>query len=156
MEICQHLTQTPKRFKKSNGSIVVKFQCNNCGAGLLESPKSLHAVDQLEWFDYELRQAGEQRQFAEARQKWQEQSEQKSEEWWERYNLYLKSPNWRVVRSIVIERDQTCQMCFQEMSVEAHHLTYQSYNKFGITFPLECVGLCRRCHNELHQEGVRL
>ena len=155
MENCPHPHQTPKKFKKSNGSLVVKFQCDDCGAGLLESPKYLHQLDRLGDFDHEFKRSCEDRQMEEARQKWKEQSDQTRKEWFEQYSIYLKSDEWLYVRSIVLNRDHVCQVCFRATATQAHHLSYESYKKFGITFPQECVGVCECCHGKLHgKEGV--
>jgi thioredoxin reductase len=155
METCKHPKQTPKKFQKSNGSLVVKFQCDDCGAGLLESPKHLHNLATLSDFDHQFKRSEEERQAAEARQKWKEQSEQNRQAWFAAYVEYLNSDEWRKVRSIVLERDRVCQVCFCATATQAHHLSYESLKKFGVTFPQECVGICISCHDRFHGKDSR-
>lgn len=75
----------------------------------------------------------------------------KTGEWWEKYQVYLSSPEWRKVREVVIERDKFCQRCLSDFSTQAHHLSYTTYNRHGFTFPAECVGVCESCHEQVHR-----
>jgi hypothetical protein len=34
-------------------------------------------------------------------------------------------------------------------SAQVHHLSYTSYNRYGFSFPVECVGVCMSCHGKL-------
>jgi 5-methylcytosine-specific restriction endonuclease McrA len=71
---------------------------------------------------------------------------------WLTFAAYLNSEHWHDVSRIVRQRDQTCQSCFQFPSEEAHHLSYDTFNKSGFSFPQECVGVCRECHsNRVHR-----
>ena len=67
---------------------------------------------------------------------------------------YYLTENWHTVSAIVIARDVTCQMCHAASAVQAHHLTYKSVNSLGITFPVECVGVCLECHESIHRKKL--
>jgi hypothetical protein len=67
---------------------------------------------------------------------------------------YYRSSNWSIVSKIVKERDKVCQVCFVNDSVHAHHLTYKSVYSHGVTFPLQCVGVCKECHEMLHNKTI--
>lgn len=132
--------------------MTVNLQCQRCGSGRA-AKKALYKLEELPDFDLEIavRYRSELTAQFEARQaQWTNEQMTKTGDWWQKYNDYLNSPNWRLVRNAVLRRDPICQKCFFNRSEQAHHLSYESYNKWRITFPVECVGLCFSCHQELH------
>lgn len=155
MHDCQHEKCEPRRHIKSNGITVVRLQCLTCGRSLRELPKAEHAVDLLPVFDLSIQERIE----AIQNQEWQVQQElnaAKKSEWFLNYNEYLQHPHWRRIREVVILRDHVCQVCFGRRATQAHHLTYDSYNKWGVSFATECAGICDHCHGVLHKQGCAL
>ena len=65
------------------------------------------------------------------------------------YRQYLRSAAWRRKRAAVILRAEgKCERCRRWPVVNVHHL---SYARVGAE-PLEhLLGVCSRCHKELHQ-----
>jgi len=114
---------------------------------------SNYKIDELPEFDDSIRERYQQ----EIQDRWNAERDQrvmeqitKTGQWWNNYTAYLKSLEWQITRKAVIERDRICQKCFADPATQAHHLTYETYNKHGFTFPQECVGLCYECHESLH------
>ena len=67
--------------------------------------------------------------------------------WWDNYNTYLASPEWRAKSLAVRARDPVCQGCRQNFSEQAHHA---SYKNVGQEFLFELIALCAKCHDRLH------
>ena len=66
------------------------------------------------------------------------------------YHEYLNSANWRILRVIVIQRcGGICERCHRWSVVNVHHLTYE---RFGNERPEDLLGVCSKCHEELHRE----
>ncbi len=99
----------------------------------------------------ELYQQAEKEKWEAKRAQFLYEQENRVGEWWTRYNNYLRGGNWTRVRAVVLRRDPMCQVCFSNHSNQVHHLSYESYNKHGITFPVECVGVCSTCHEQLSE-----
>lgn len=154
---CGHEVVIPTRRILSDGSVIVFQQCQRCGNGR-SVKKSDHKIDELPEYDPGVRE----RYFAACREESEKESAQKTWErltktgdWWSNYNTYLDTASWRQTRSVVLRRDVLCQKCFEAKSSQAHHLTYETYNKHGFTFPCECVGLCEPCHDSLHPDQTQ-
>jgi len=68
------------------------------------------------------------------------------------HRQYLKSPEWFDLREQVLERDGwKCVICEFVGRLDGHHVRYPQD-------PYECptyfvVALCRKCHDEVHDEG---
>tara|TARA_R110002020_G_scaffold50858_7_gene144124 strand:+ start:982 stop:1383 length:402 start_codon:yes stop_codon:yes gene_type:complete len=74
--------------------------------------------------------------------------EKEREEWWARYNKYLKSPVWAEKRRRVMERDNhLCQACCKRPAEQVHHLTYERVCNEPL---FDLISICVICHNELH------
>jgi 5-methylcytosine-specific restriction endonuclease McrA len=109
----------------------------------------------LDWFDdsiaerWDAQQKKEWETYHEQRRKeWAENYRNHTGDWWERYKEYLESDHWKKVRFTVLRRDAICQKCFASPATEAHHLTYETFNRRGFSYPAECVGLCHSCHED--------
>jgi 5-methylcytosine-specific restriction endonuclease McrA len=65
------------------------------------------------------------------------------------YQAYLNSPEWKLVRSLVLKRDgKRCIKCHTRKKLTVHHIKYP--DKLG-TEPLDYMQtLCKRCHSETH------
>jgi hypothetical protein len=129
----------------------------SCGRQLKSLQKARFIVSNLPWFDTEIENAWlaeSNKAFQEARKNEDAAQAMREGEWWERYNLYLESEHWQRVRNIVLRRDTICQVCFEVVARQVHHLTYQSYNNVGMSFSVECVGVCNQCHDKLHGKGA--
>jgi hypothetical protein len=64
------------------------------------------------------------------------------------HDLYLASPQWRMIRKRVLDRcHYVCEGCGMHSAVEAHHLTYRHWRQ---EFLFELVGLCAGCHARVH------
>jgi hypothetical protein len=145
-EGCSHQRTEARKRTKSNGIVVVTMQCLDCGRSLGEKAKGQFNLDKLPAYDpdlydrlWEAAQPAREKEMAEA-----------SAEWWKRYNDYLQSEHWRKVRQKVLDRDYLCQVCFSARAVQAHHLSYESFKRWNVSFPIECVGVCVACHEKLH------
>jgi hypothetical protein len=149
---CEHEITKATRRKISNGTIIVSMQCQRCGSGKAAKMSNYKMAD-LPEFDDSIRERYQQ----EIQVRWNRERDQrmmeqltKTGQWWSNYTTYLKSLDWQTTRRVVIDRDRVCQKCFIEAATQAHHLTYETYNKHGFTFPQECVALCYACHESLH------
>lgn len=72
---------------------------------------------------------------------------EKKREW---YREYLKSPEWKGKRLKVLARcGYLCEGCGIYKASQVHHLTY---NNVGNEFLFELVGLCSKCHSEIHDK----
>lgn len=151
MSDCKHEKTAERRRAKSNGVVVIAVQCLDCGSSLREVPKEGRILAKLEWFDPsigETLQLQKQKELEERQRQWQVDYRNRTGNWWDAYNLYLTSGQWKQVRRVVLDRDRICQKCFSNPAREAHHLTYATFKKRGFSYAAECVGLCKRCHDE--------
>ena len=79
-----------------------------------------------------------------------EEKNEENERWWSAYGKYLKSPEWREKRRLVIARDVECQACLKAPAVQAHHLTYANVTEEPL---YELVGVCKRCHDQITKQN---
>ena len=64
-----------------------------------------------------------------------------------KYEEYLQSNDWKIIRDNIISRDTLCKICNSALSVEVHHLTYK--NIFNEKEE-DLIGICRPCHGIQH------
>jgi len=82
-----------------------------------------------------------------------------------KYERYLKSDAWQVLRMRVIHRDGAMcraqkktddgrlKMCFSRVSLQVHHLTYE---RFGNERLSDLITVCEQCHKTIHAKiGVK-
>jgi len=68
-----------------------------------------------------------------------------------RYHEYLKTPEWRAKRRLVIERARgLCEGCGINAATQVHHLTYEHV---GAEFLWELRAVCDGCHERAHAPG---
>ena len=81
-------------------------------------------------------------------------------QYYEAYNLYLKSPEWRELRKLVLKRDKyrciDCNVrayhkdfCPTGEKLQVHHLHYDGIQTMTFT-PEQCVSVCKLCHEIRH------
>lgn len=73
------------------------------------------------------------------------------------YEEYMQGPIWREKRRRVLERcGRLCEGCLERRAVEVHHLRYPERVQPGSREWVmreklyDLVGLCERCHGEVH------
>lgn len=153
---CSHETRVATQRILSNGTLTVSLQCQKCGSGLA-ARKDKYQISTLPPFDESISVRYKEQlmeELGQQRAQFLSDQESRSGQWWVDYNSYLASEHWKAVRRMVINRDRICQKCFTRPSDQAHHLSYYTYNRFGFSFPAECVGLCRLCHEIIHLRGA--
>ncbi len=150
---CEHANRVATKRILTNGILTVSLQCQQCGSGQARS-MSEYNVNALPDFDESIKPRYEQelkREWEQSRAKFLHEQATHSGDWWDKYKSYLESSEWKLVRNWVLKRDEICQCCFSQSANQAHHLSYETYNKHGFTFPAECVGVCEDCHNRMHE-----
>jgi 5-methylcytosine-specific restriction endonuclease McrA len=152
MTDCPHTHQTATLYTKSNQATCVRMQCDRCGAGLREKPKSGFNLQYLPNFDLGKFEQWNEREAAAPQREWAASKTIRDAAWWERYTQYLATDHWKTVSALVRRRDPLCQVCFEFSSQQAHHVSYASFNAHGLSFPVECAGVCDQCHDRLHAE----
>jgi hypothetical protein len=160
MSDCQHPRSEVRRRVASNGVVAYWRQCLVCFQVVGTAVKHCDAPKDAAPFDEAARQrywdqwhAQHDSTFAELRAAREAARQQSEAEWWERYNEYLESPEWRRKLALVLERDyRRCQARLDGCSIYAtqvHHLSY----KHHFNEPLfELVAICQSCHEQLHPD----
>jgi 5-methylcytosine-specific restriction endonuclease McrA len=72
-------------------------------------------------------------------------------EYYEAYSKYLKSPEWRALRKLVLKRDKyKCVDCKDyDIPLQVHHIHYDGVE--SMTFSTDqCVAVCHTCHERRH------
>lgn len=72
------------------------------------------------------------------------------DDFWERYNEYLKSDWWKKTRQRCIEQyGKKCFCCRKPMDLQVHHLTYEH---LGFEKDNELICLCSNCHKWIEEK----
>lgn len=85
-----------------------------------------------------------------------EKRRERSRLWFSRYDLYLKSKRWRVLRSTILDVVGSDPGCFIHSTLPlfprtpAVLLHHPSYRTVGREKPHELLPLCQVCHDDLH------
>lgn len=158
---CNHAKTKVVRFTQRNGVVIVRCQCQRCGAQVGNNlPKAEHNVAKLPEWNESLRDEWWKARGERTSAVYEQQRADETTEWFRRYNVYLKSEQWQRLKKTVLQRDNyTCQNCFRKVApnlyavdtrAEVHHTSYDGYNRLGESFAFECVTLCHACHRRYH------
>lgn len=136
-----------------NDNYLVYNQCKNCGRKNGTSLKKANYNKQdLPYFNYEIEE-----NIQVLRKEIQEHSkeidkrkiENRQDTFWNDYNEYLKSEEWKIKRELVLKRDNNlCQSCLSETAMEVHHKV-GIFRKNEPLFSL--VSVCGKCHTIITQ-----
>jgi len=65
-----------------------------------------------------------------------------------KYNKYLKSEQWLIIRKeIIFQRGEMCELCKSKSELQVHHLTYKNvFNEKAKDLQV----LCSDCHEKEH------
>jgi hypothetical protein len=152
MENCVH---TNKELRKLSHCNQIKYQCLDCGESVgnpIKHSEITVALSEIEDFDLEFRDLMRNRA-AENRKR---EAESRRADWTagrqgrvEDYAEYIKSPQWRAKRNMVIQREgDLCQGCRSARIDEVHHETYANR---GDELLFQLIGLCSSCHRKAHK-----
>lgn len=136
------------RFRRIHGGgIQYGYQCCTCGRMVGHALKHSDVKELPPEWDYDLNDAWRAAQSRLVEQ-W---SAGRSQEQREKYAAYLRSPEWRARRQLVMERERwVCQGCMVNRATQVHHTTYAHiFNELLF----ELVALCDDCHDAAHEEG---
>lgn len=145
---CTHARSEKRKRTLTTGIETVVLQCLDCGSAFRSLPKKGEDFSKLTEYDPTMKEA----HWSGLTEKWKLEHEEKQSAFWTDYSGYLNSDHWHRIRQRVLHRDPVCQVCFIAPAVQAHHLSYESYKRFGMSFSVECVGVCVDCHTKIHQE----
>jgi len=155
---CNH-SVTELCFKTSISNVRTYFrQCMACGEPAKRIQKRF-VTTQIEMeakpFDKDLQQRYWQSIHAEYQRRREQQVTQNREDWFEWYNQYLNTPQWREKRERVLERDNyLCQGCRVNQATQVHHLTYE---RIGNEMLFDLIAVCNDCHKRVHDpEKIRV
>lgn len=85
-----------------------------------------------------------------AYQRYVEAIDESNAKWWQWYNQYLKTPEWKAKRSKVLARAKgICEGCGVYSASQVHHLTY---DRAGDEMLFDLVAVCWECHQKLHPD----
>jgi hypothetical protein len=147
---CPH-TETEVRYREGAGGRRFFQQCRECGSlvcAVRRADLDLRVISLALSVDEE--RAGEWKSAkAERRAElYRATRDERSTEWWARYEEYLKSPEWEGRRAKVLARcGGTCEACGERPATQAHHLTYERVFEEPL---FDLAGVCQPCHWKLH------
>lgn len=158
---CRH-PQTEIRWRiRRNGVGCWSVQCLHCGRELRQvaknSPQARSIAERIP-FDEDLAdqiQEDFKRESEQRMTEWREEQEAQkharqkdADSWRERYENYLKTPQWRKRRDLVMQRaNGMCEGCGQRRATQVHHKTYEHLENELL---FELVAVCFQCHCILH------
>lgn len=149
VERCAHERTDFRRYQIANGALTLRRQCVNCGelVGSALKRDSVPNFDALPMVDEVARQRASER-WRESGNRYAERREEIDRAFWEYYQDYITSNEWRAKRDRVLRRaNGVCEGCGLHRPEHVHHQTYQN---LGAEFLFELVAICRDCHQRIH------
>lgn len=164
-ECCETSKYHAVKLITASGSIQVKEQCQSCGN---VNPSALGGFtkeqkDRLPLLDENLRQ----RRYDSIRechrathakitlnkgQQYEKKKQDRREAWFQQYNKYLDSPEWRRKRELVLKRDNyLCQCCLKNTATQVHHKSYEFVDMEGGEPAFDLVSICPPCHERIEK-----
>lgn len=149
---CKHKIVDTRILRQCNQ---VKLQCLDCGQAVgnpiahnkLKPETLVGIVD----FDEDLRESGRKKMADERHSDFldrQAQIGRKIQVMRMDHAEYLSTPEWKMKRQMVIEREgNLCQGCRKSQIHDIHHASYETH---GDELLFQLVGLCRPCHERIH------
>ena len=148
---CIHLRKEHRYYLMSDGRKSYHNQCLDCGfkdVAIKKSSISKFFIDTLKPIDQDLIQKHNSEILKMSRELAEKAKKDQYSDWSERYQEYLKSPEWIAKKAQVIERDKNiCQGCLKNKPYTAHHLKY--YPNFDEPL-FYLVAICKECHDKIH------
>jgi len=144
MECNNHELVFVKRLK-SNGKPLLNKQCLQCG----EHDSTAYKLNLVLDFNLlpEYSEEKREKNWILKKQQYELKRENEKTAWFENYNLYLQTNEWKEKRLKVLKRDNwTCQSCLEREANEVHHITYKHVFKEPC---FDLISICYNCHDEL-------
>jgi len=144
---CKHQDVRLVFLDKINGTRAYQWQCQACfhlsqwiGKNTIDIAKAVPRVE----IDFgELQQALR----FERESTTDEIKTRNNKEWWDWYNQYLLTPQWKNIRDRVLRRASfRCEGCGVAPATSVHHLTYK---RVGKEMLFDLVAVCQKCHDEI-------
>jgi 5-methylcytosine-specific restriction endonuclease McrA len=150
---CHHETVEIRQRKDGGGASHFYRQCTNCGTSVGSAlKKSAELLNAPPWHpDHEdqYNVAREAERLA-IYQKHIRKQRNREDGFQRKYDIYLKSPEWRARRDKVFRRSEgICEGCLDAKATQVHHL---NYDNIGNEFMFELVAICEPCHRRLHAD----
>jgi len=152
---CQHPRLSPPRLRLTKNGPRHRRQCQDCGAAVgnavskIDAEKENGARPALP-FDEAFYERGQRRE-ADHQQARLAAHQAKRTAWWQWYDRYLQSPEWRDKRYRVLRRAKgVCEGCLLFPAAHIHHTTYAHV---GNELLFELVALCEGCHDRVHEDN---
>lgn len=155
---CAHSEVKMRRRTVRGGAIQHVYQCQRCGKATSNPVRKERAIELSEDgvlvpFDERLLRDYDNSYHAEVEKiigDFDSRDEFNRAQFFERYDKYLRSPEWRAKRQQVFERAHgMCEGCATAKATQVHHL---SYAHVGNEFLFELVAICDQCHERLHAD----
>jgi len=75
------------------------------------------------------------------------QRQEKTAEWFDEHDEYLRTSKWRDKRDRVLKRDfYLCQACLRRKATQVHHKTYEHWKDEPL---FDLISMCDECHDHL-------
>jgi hypothetical protein len=153
-EHCKHESQELRRWTFSNGVDHFKNECRVCGQSGESIARACLAAEEMAAappHDAGLRGRFGQKAADHRRADLEAERVADRAAWHEEHDPYLKTPEWKHRRDLVLKRaHHLCEGCGEQMAVIGHHRTYDHY---GDEFLFEILALCPDCHDRFHRRG---
>jgi len=140
---CQHERTEFRRRTYVDGRLARVEQCMTCGKSLGARKGAKHGIED---FDHELGKSYAIRRS----ESYADMKADRTEEWFEIYNEYLKSPKWADIRRLVHLRSSgRCEGCMIRPGTQVHHHTYE---RVGNELLFDLSHVCDSCHERAHDD----
>jgi hypothetical protein len=149
---CEHESVQLTKRVASNGAVSFPMQCLRCGRETRVVRKGELTRQQMESapaIDPELKAAYWKARSARYQELYDASREREREDWFARYDAYLRTPEWDRRRRAVLRRaNGMCEGCLIRPAVQVHHLTY---DRVGREMLFDLVAVCLACHEAIHE-----
>ena len=145
---CSDLIHCQRTLK--NGVVQIGTQCLKCGSWKAIKATSLtrreHSDALCNTYDETLRE----RYYQQQKTEYDAKRAEENQAWWDWYNEYLSSEQWKKKAARVKQRDNhICRGCLIKRADVVHHLTYAHVGDEPL---FDLVSMCYECHNKLHNK----